>query len=63
MIRIVVETKTVNKFIEDIEALAAKNNLEIEWNMDDLELYIGFAPLLDAGITYIDVPPGLQRGK
>ena len=36
MRRIVVETETANKFIEDIEALAAKNDLNIELNMDEL---------------------------
>lgn len=56
MRRIVVETKTANKFIEDVEALAAKNNIEIEINMNDLEIYIGFAPLLKAELADIDIP-------
>lgn len=65
MRRIVVETETANKFIEDIEALAAKNNLDIELNMNELEVYVGFAPLLKAEIADIDMPevPARPKGR
>lgn len=65
MRRIVVETETANKFIEDIEALAAKNNLDIELNMNELEVYVGFAPLLKAEMVDIDMPevPAKPKGR
>lgn len=63
MRRIVVETDAANKFITDIESLAAKNNLEVEINMNDLEVYIGFAPLLKAEIADIDIPEPPAKPK
>ena len=65
MRRIVVETETANKFIEDIEALAAKNDLNIELNMDELGVYVGFASLLKAEIAGIDMPevPAKSKGR
>ena len=65
MRRIVVETETANKFIEDIEALAAKNDLNIELNMDELGVYVGFASLLKAEIADIDMPevPAKSKGR
>ena len=63
MRRIVVETETANKFIAEVEALAVKNDLEIALNMDELEVYIGFAPLLKAEMIDIDMPevPASQK--
>lgn len=65
MRRIVVETEAANKFIKDVEALAAKNNLDIELNMDELEVYVGFAPLLKAEIADIDMSevPAKPKGR
>lgn len=60
---IVVETQKANNFIKDIEALAADNNLEIELNMDDLEVYIGFASLLEAKMVDLEVPEVSQEPK
>lgn len=60
---IVVETQKANNFIKDIEALAADNNLEIELNMDDLEVYIGFASLLEAKLADLEVPEVSQEPK
>lgn len=57
---IVVETQKANNFIKDIETLAADNGLEIEINMDELEVYIGFAPLLKAEIADIDLPESTE---
>lgn len=56
MRRIVVETEKANKFITDVEKLVADNDLEIEINMDELEVYIGFAPLLEAKMVELEVP-------
>lgn len=60
---IVVETQKANNFIKDIETLAADNGLEIEINMDELEVYIGFASLLEAKMVDIEVPEVLQKPK
>lgn len=60
---IVVETQKANNFIKDIETLAADNGLEIEINMDELEVYIGFASLLEAKVVDIEVPEVLQKSK
>lgn len=60
MRKIIVETKAANKFLEDIEALAAKHDLEADLNMNDLEVYIGFAPLLKAEIADIDLPESTE---
>lgn len=54
MRRIVVETEKANKFITDVEKLVADNDLEIEINMDELEVYIGFAPLLEAKMVELE---------
>ena len=65
MRRIIVETERANSFIEDIEALAAKNNLEVSLNMDDFEVCIRFASLLKAEIADIDMPevPARPKGR
>ena len=65
MRRIVVETETANKLIAEVEALAAQNDLEIALNMDELEVYIGFAPLLKAEMVDIDMPevPASQKRR
>lgn len=55
MRKIVVETEKANKFITDVEKLAAENELEIQINMDELEVYIGFAPLLEAKMVDLEV--------
>ena len=60
---IVVETQKANNFIKDIETLAADNGLEIEINMDELEVYIGFASLLEAKMVDLEVPEVLQKAK
>lgn len=60
---IVVETQKANNFIKDIETLAADNGLEIEINMDELEVYIGFASLLEAKMVDIEVPEVSQEPK
>lgn len=61
MRRIVVETEKANKFITDVEKLAVDNDLEIEINMDELEVYIGFAPLLEAKMVELEVPEIPQK--
>ena len=64
MRKIVVETEKANKFITDVEKLAAENELEIQINMDELEVYIGFAPLLEAKMVDLEVsllPVKLKR--
>ena len=63
MRKIVVETDVANKFLENVETLAAKNNLEVEINMNDLEVYIGFAPLLKAELADIDIPEPPAKPK
>lgn len=60
---IVVETQKANNFIKDIETLAADNGLEIEINMDELEVYIGFASLLEANLVDLEVPEVSQEPK
>lgn len=60
---IVVETQKANNFIKDIETLAADNGLEIEINMDELEVYIGFASLLEAKLADLEVPEVSQEPK
>lgn len=60
---IVVETQKANNFITAVEKLAADNGLEIEINMDELEVYIGFASLLEAKVVDIEVPEVLQKSK
>lgn len=60
---IVVETQKANNFIKDIETLAADNGLEIEINMDELEVYIGFASLLEAKMVDLEVPEVSQEPK
>ncbi len=60
---IVVETQKANNFIKDIETLAADNGLEIEINMDELGVYIGFASLLEANLVDLEVPEVLQKSK
>lgn len=61
MRRIVVETEKANKFITDVEKLVVNNDLEIEINMDELEVYIGFAPLLEAKMVELEVPEALDK--
>lgn len=60
---IVVETQKANNFIAAVEKLAADNGLEIEINMDELEVYIGFASLLEANLVDLEVPEVLQKPK
>lgn len=60
---IVVETQKANNFITAVEKLAADNGLEIEINMDELEVYIGFASLLEAKMVDLEVPKVLQKSK
>ena len=60
---IVVETQKANNFITAVEKLAADNGLEIEINMDELEVFIGFASLLEAKMVDIEVPEVLQKSK
>lgn len=60
---IVVETQKANNFITAVEKLAADNGLEIEINMDELEVYIGFASLLEANLVDLEVPEVLQKSK
>lgn len=60
---IVVETQKANNFIKEIETLAAKNELAIEINMDELEVYIGFASLLEAKLADLEVPEVSQEPK
>ncbi|WP_435303537.1 hypothetical protein [Thomasclavelia cocleata] len=58
-----VETQKANNFITAVEKLAADNGLEIEINMDELEVFIGFASLLEAKMVDIEVPEVLQKSK
>lgn len=60
---IVVETQKANNFITAAEKLAADNDLEIEINMDELEVYIGFASLLEAKMVDLEVPEVSQEPK
>lgn len=60
---IVVETQKANNFITAAEKLAADNGLEIEINMDELEVYIGFASLLEAKMVDLEVPEVSQEPK
>lgn len=60
---IVVETQKANNFIAAAEKLTADNDLEIEINMDELEVYIGFASLLEAKMVDLEVPEVSQEPK
>ena len=60
---IVVETQKANNFITAAEKLAADNGLEIEINMEELEVYIGFASLLEAKMVDLEVPEVSQEPK
>lgn len=60
---IVIETQKANNFITAAEKLAADNGLEIEINMDELEVYIGFASLLEAKMVDLEVPEVSQEPK